>query len=167
MTEIAKVGSSDTLPAARPHRNTRQKYPWDTLEAGEWFQFGFNVHQNSARVMASQMGGALSRHFHVFVGVDGFVYCRRIDGLDPDKRFIKYPRDKYGNVMLPVVPKHPQSEPIEAVGRGRVAGDGLGNDLMPGEQLFTGDDDIQTGEPDPPLPGAGLPVVEKDEDWEI
>lgn len=58
------------------------RYPWNLLNAGQWFSFEKTVKLGSARSMASLNGRDLNRKFRVWKGSDGVVQCQRIDGLD-------------------------------------------------------------------------------------
>lgn len=118
MVEMFPIGSPETLPKAAPYRSARQKYPWTTIKPGEWFPFAEGVKPASARVMASNMGNALALKLSVFAGMDGKLYCRRVDGLPPDERWASAERDNQGNVILQQAELHPASEkPPEPAGR--------------------------------------------------
>ncbi len=139
MVEMVKIGSADTLPAAAPYRNGRQKYPWNSLQPGEWFKFADSIRPTSARVLASNSGNAWGRRFHVFAGEDGGLYCRRVDGLQANDRFLKVQRDEFGNPVTPMAKIHPQSEPTpKPIDRGRIYGEGIPQEPMPGETIYYG-----------------------------
>lgn len=140
MSNLVPIGSPETLPAAAPRRNGRLKYPWREIKPGEWFRFSSGVSPTSARVMATNMGNAMAMQFHVFSAAGDSLVCRRIDGLDTDQKFIRQPRDKFGQVILASAELHAPDEPVEPVGRGRVYGNGIKPELMAGEEYFTGDD---------------------------
>ena len=136
---VATIGESDTLPEAAPYRHARQKYPWQQMKPGQWFRFGDTVKPTSARVQASAAGNSWGMRFHVFAGKDGALYCRRVDGLDANERFLKVARDQWGNPITPQADLHGVDEPTAApVGRGRVYGEGMPEEPMPGETIYYG-----------------------------
>ncbi len=136
MSDIVKIGSPDTLPEAAPFRNARQKYPWKDMRPGDWFRFADSIKPGSARVLASNSGNAWGYKFHVFAGVDGALYCRRVDGLDASERFLRVKRDEWGNPVLPQAVKHGLDEPTaRPIGRGRIYGENIPQEPMPGETM--------------------------------
>lgn len=136
MAEMVPIGTPDTLPKAAPYRSGRQKYPWAELKPGEWFKFSGNVKPGSARVMAANMGNAYAVRFHVFVGEDGDLYCRRVDGLPAADRWVQQERDSMGNVVLPQAKVHGVDEAPPRAVEGREYGAGAANATpMPGERF--------------------------------
>ncbi len=136
---VATIGESDNLPEAAPYRHARQKYPWKDMKPGQWFRFGDTVKPTSARVQAASAGNSWGMRFHVFAGKDGHLYCRRVDGLDVNQRFLKVARDEFGNPISRQAELHDATEPTSPpIGRGRVYGEGIPDEPMPGETIYYG-----------------------------
>lgn len=80
------------------------------MKPGQWFKFADNVKPGSARNMATQMGNAIAVRYQVFAAEDGNLYCRRVDGLPVNERWLPETRDDQGNVVLPKAKLHEANE---------------------------------------------------------
>lgn len=103
---LSPIYSADSLPQAQPYRVGRKKYPWDTLEPGQWFQFNKNVTATSARVQATNRSNSNGFQYRVFRGVDDHLYCQRVDNTPEPVRNPRPPKDEHGQTILPTATTH-------------------------------------------------------------
>ncbi len=79
---MQKLGELKDLPSENKKKvGAKVKYPYATMKPGQWFQYPTTIKPTSAKVMASQNANAFGMRLRVFRGVDGLIYCQRIDGL--------------------------------------------------------------------------------------